>query len=209
VLAGLLSVSLPPIAASDVGAPSITGPITGPGSPSLDSTTFGLAPFGYTEEEFFVTGTATAYASDGPPSVDGKWSVSPGPTAAYTTRLLVRRPTDRRRFNGTVVVEWLNVSGGFDAAPDWASTHTLLIRDGYAWVGVPAQYVGVSGGPPLDRNLHLKAVNPARYGPLVHPGDSWSYDMFSQAGRAIRSASPASTRSTRTCTSSSATRTAL
>jgi hypothetical protein len=186
VLGGWLLASVPAIAAAGVATPAITGPIAGPGAPSLDSTTFALAPFGYTEEEFFAAGTATGWVNDGALSADGRWSVSPGATASYTTRLLVRRPTARARFNGTVVVEWLNVSGGFDAAPDWTSTHTMLLRDGFAWVGVSAQYVGVSGGPPLDRNLHLKAVNPARYGPLVHPGDTWSYDIFSQAGRAVR-----------------------
>src|SRR5262249_46847246 len=107
-------------------------------------------------------------------------------TSGYTTRILVRRPAKRERFNGAVVVEWLNVSGGFDAAPDWTSTHTLLLRDGFAWIGVSAQYIGVSGGPPLDRHLALKEVNPSRYGPLFHPGDGYSYDIFSQAGLAAR-----------------------
>src|SRR2546427_9043903 len=32
----------------------------------------------------------------------------------------------------------------------------------------------------------LKPVNPARYGSLHHPGDSFSYDILSQAGQAIR-----------------------
>jgi hypothetical protein len=187
VLGSLLSVWS---VSGDAAAPSIAGPITGPGSPSLDSTTFGLAPFGYVEEEFFASGTATAYVSDVPLSVDGKWSASTRDTAAYTTRLLVRRPTARARFNGTVVVEWLNVSGGFDAAPDWTSTHTMLLRDGFAWIGVSAQYIGVSGGPPLDRHLALKEVNPARYGALVHPGDDRSYDIFSQAGLAARELAP-------------------
>jgi hypothetical protein len=177
--------SLPLAVAAQAAVPSIVGPITGPGAPVLDSTTFSLAPFGYREEEFFIAGTATGYVTDAPLSSDGKWSATPGPTAAYETRLLVRRPS-RARFNGTVVVEWLNVSGGFDAAPDWIATHTLLMREGFAWVGVSAQYVGINGGPPLDRNLHLRAVNPARYGSLVHPGDTFSYDMFSQAGQAIR-----------------------
>src|SRR5262249_60387348 len=76
--------------------------------------------------------------------------------------------------------------GGSVAAPDWASTHTRLLRAGFAWVGVSAQYIGVSGGPPLDRHLALKEVDPVRYGPLVHPGDMYSYDMFSQAGLAAR-----------------------
>jgi len=190
VLASVLLLSTPAPGAGEVAVPSISGPVTGPGSPSLDSTTFSLASFGYVEEEFFATGVATDYVSDGDLSVDGKWSVSPRGTTEYTTRLLVRRPTARARFNGTVVVEWLNVSGGFDAAPDWTSTHTMLLRDGFAWIGVSAQYIGVSGGPPLDRHLALKEVNPVRYGPLVHPGDTYSYDIFSQAGVAARRLAP-------------------
>src|SRR5258706_2848661 len=102
VLASLLSLSIPTLAAGDIAVPSITGPIAGPGSPSLESTTFGLAPFGYVEEEFFATGSATGYVNDGTLSADGKWSVSPRDSAGYTTRLLVRRPTARKRVNGTV-----------------------------------------------------------------------------------------------------------
>lgn len=33
-------------------------------------------------------------------------------------------------FNGTVIVEWLNVSGGAGASPDWIQMHTELIRSG-------------------------------------------------------------------------------
>jgi hypothetical protein len=36
--------------------------------------------------------------------------------------------------------------------------------------------------------LPLKQVDPARYGTLSHPGDSFSYDIYSQAGQAVRSA---------------------
>src|SRR5262249_5902377 len=63
-----------------------------------------------------------------------------------------------------------------------------LIRGGYAWVGVSAQFVGVEGGPGLVAvvSLPLKTVDPARYGTLHHPGDSFSYDIFSQAAQAIR-----------------------
>jgi hypothetical protein len=186
LLGVLLCLLAPALAASAVAVPTIVGPIRGPGTPSLDSTAFSLAPFGYSEEEFFITGTATGYTTDGVLSADGQWSVRPAETAGYTTRILVRRPITRARFNGTVVVEWLNVSGGFDAAPDWTSTHTLLLREGFGWVGVSAQFAGVSGGPPLNLNLFLQAVNPARYGTLLHPGDTFSYDMFSQAGQALR-----------------------
>src|SRR5262245_63033389 len=92
VVLALLSLSIPAAVRGGVAVPSTSGPITGPGSPSLDSTTFGLAPFGYVEHEFFVSGTATSYVSDVGLSVDGKWSASPGGTTEDTTRLLVRRP---------------------------------------------------------------------------------------------------------------------
>ena len=88
----------------------------------------------------------------------------------------------RRRFNGTVIVEWLNVSGGADAGADWMLGHTELIREGFAWVGVSAQSVGVDA---------LKGDDPqrgdaVRYANLSHPGDSYANDIFSQAGQAIR-----------------------
>jgi hypothetical protein len=37
--------------------------------------------------------------------------------------------------------------------------------------------------------LYLKAVDPVRYGSLLHPGDSFSYDIFSQAAQSIRNPS--------------------
>jgi hypothetical protein len=56
---------------------------------------------------------------------------------------------------------------------------------------VSAQIVGVEGGSGLVTgvSLPLKTVDPARYGSLHHPGDSFSYDIFSQAGQAIRTPS--------------------
>jgi hypothetical protein len=186
-LAVLLGLT-PTLAPAAVPSPTLEGPITSPGSAFISSTSFDLSEVGYTQQEYFFSGTATAYTSASPLTPDGKWTVTPGSTAPYKTRLLVYRPANPKKFNGTVVVEWLNVSGGLDAAPDWTQAHTELIREGVAWVGVSAQFVGVEGGPGLVGvvSLPLKTVNPARYGSLSHPGDSFSYDIFSQAGQAIR-----------------------
>ena len=169
--------------------PTVEGPITSPGGAFLQSTTIDLASFGYQQAEYFLSGTASAYTSSVPLGPDGLWTATPGATAAYKTRIVVYRPVSKKKFNGTVMIEWLNVSAGLDAAPDWTLAHTELIRSGYAWVGVSAQYVGVEGGPGLVNvvSLPLKTVNPARYGSLRHPGDSFSYDMFSQAAQAVRS----------------------
>jgi len=176
---------------AQVPSPSIEGPITNPGTPFVAATTFDLAQVGYEEAEYFISGTARAYVNSAPLGTDGRWSVTTGETAAYKTRILVYRPTNPKKFSGTVVVEWLNVSGGVDAAPDWVQGHVELLRDGVAWVGVSAQIVGVEGGPTLLGLMSqpLKVVNPARYGSLHHPGDSFSYDIFSQAGQAIRTPS--------------------
>jgi hypothetical protein len=87
-----------------------------------------------------------------------------------------------------VVVEWLNESAGADTAPDWIGDHTELIREGFAYVGVSAQALGVNGGTSVLQfgGKGLVHTNPARYGTLHHPGDAFSYDIFSQAGQAIR-----------------------
>src|SRR5689334_12106694 len=82
-----------------------------------------LAALGYGEEEYFLSGTATAYRGPEPLPADGVVSVEPGATAAYTTRVLLRRPVDPGRFSGTVFVEWFNVSGSIDADVDWLYAH--------------------------------------------------------------------------------------
>src|SRR3989454_6883349 len=184
----LAAAARPVVAAAQVPSPTLEGPVTGGGRPFIASTTFDLAQVGYEQAEYFISGTASAFTSAAPLTSDGRWTATPGETAAYKTRVLVDRPASAKGFNGTVIVEWLNVSGGLDASPDWTGAHTELIRDGFAWMGVSAQYAGVEGGGALLPivNLPLKTVDPARYGSLVHPGDSFSYDIFSQAAQAIR-----------------------
>ncbi|EUA14542.1 hypothetical protein I546_1352 [Mycobacterium kansasii 732] len=96
-------------------------------------------------------------------------------------------PADRTRFNGTVLVEWLNVSGGIDAPAVWMMGHREIIRAGYAYVAVSAQQVGVAGGAALlGLDMSLKSQDPARYASLQHPGDAFCYDIFSQAGALIQ-----------------------
>ncbi len=116
-------------------------------------------------------------------------------SAPYRTRVLVRRPADPKAFSGNVVLEWLNVSGGVDADPDWSSLHEEIVRRGDAWVGVSAQRIGVMGGPVLVKvdvpgaeaaGKGLKAIDPARYGSLEHPGDGFSFDIYTQVARAVR-----------------------
>jgi hypothetical protein len=60
------------------------------------------------------------------------------------------------------------------------------MRSGAVWVGVSAQQVGIEGGGAGPAAAFaLKNADPERYGELSHPGDAWSYDIFSQAGAAV------------------------
>ena len=56
----------------------------------------------------------------------------------YQTRILVRRPTQPNRFNGTVVLEVLNPTAGFDGDTIWLNTHRHLMSEGAVWVGSPS-----------------------------------------------------------------------
>jgi len=139
-----------------------------------------LASVGYAEQEYLLSGTAQAYIPVTPGRLprNGRWNVMPNPgaTAPYTTRILIRRPIDPKRFNGTVVVEWFNESAGFDTPSDWLYTHDEIVREGYAYVGVTAQFVGVQA------LLGWESGPGARYASLFHPGESFAYDIFAQAG---------------------------
>ncbi len=171
----------------------ITGPIAG-SVPSVGLTSYDLGPLGYEEVEFFVSGDAQSYDMRGERSETGRHDVIPLTTAPFTTRIVVRRPfgaANLDTFDGTVVVEWNNVSGGGDGSPDWTMLHREIVRHRWIWVGVTAQKVGVDGGGFVE-GLHLKKLAPERYASLVHPGDAFSYDIFSQVGRALRESDPAS-----------------
>jgi hypothetical protein len=165
--------------------PVVTGPVAAkapPGDPSHDYPFFAalenLKAREYVEQEYFFSGTANRYET--PDGATGK--VLDG-NHKYQTRLLVRRPADAKNFNGTVIVEWNNVTSGHDLDIDWYQIHDHLIRSGYAWVGVTAQRVGVEA---------LKVWNKDRYGSLdvtdaaTITNDALSYDVFADVGRAAR-----------------------
>jgi hypothetical protein len=174
--------------------PLVTGPIPSlaePGDPSHEYPFFAshldLAGHGYVEEEFFFEGDATRYFITGTETAIPIDSGHP-----YRSRLIVRRPASPDGFDGVVVVEWLNVTNGFELENTWFQIDEHLLRSGHAWVGVSAQRIGVN---------HLRTWSPARYGALDvsrrspttgrerFVADELSYDVFSQAAQALRSPS--------------------
>ena len=162
--------------------PQLAGPI--PGDPFLMGNQH-LHAAGYLEEEWFLSSSATAYALETEATRDGRWTARATTRAPFKTRMVARRPADPARFNGSVFVEWLNVTGGLDAAPDWLFLHRHLIREGAAWVGVSVQKAGIDGGG-LVPGMPLKQANAERYGSLDHPGDAYAFDIYSEVARALR-----------------------
>lgn len=134
-----------------------------------------LGAVGWSETEHVARGVATS------PS---------GLEAAYAVRVVVRAPASAPA-SGTLCVEWLNVSSGAEAAPDWTYLADELVRSGHAWAGVSAQYVGVMGGRASvtvgdGGSPGLVGADPERYAGLSHPGDAWCHDVYEQVARAVR-----------------------
>jgi hypothetical protein len=177
------SADRPALTGGAASAAAVRGPIPGtaPGDPLAErvedtypffSTPVDLAAHGYVEQEFYLSGDADGWSTTG---------TSVATDVPYTTRVIVRRPKSPLRFNGTALVEWQNVTAGYDLDALW--NPETLIRAGYAWIGVSAQRVGVN---------QLRTWSPARYGTLDVTGngafaaDELSYDIFAQAGAAVR-----------------------
>lgn len=139
---------------------AVLTPVQVPGTTPMTAAALDLAAAGYTEHEFYATGQAHRYrgalrgAQATAEVIDGGWP--------YRTRVLVRTPK-AAQFNGTLVVEWANVTMGQDVDFAFAESYAHLLREGYAVAVVSAQRVGVE---------RLKTWSPQRYGDLNVAADS-------------------------------------
>ncbi len=153
-------------APAGVPMPTLTRPPAGVHGHPLWDSWHELGSFGYREDEYLVSGTARA--------LDGT-------TAPYTTRIIVTRPRDERRSNGTVLLDWVNVTAQFDNAVDTLEARELLLREGWTYVHVSAQKAGLCCSP-----LTPQVWDPVRYAAIDHPGDEYAADIFSQVALALR-----------------------
>lgn len=171
-------------------APTTLTPLP-PGDAGLLSARPGpdLPAVGYAETELVAAGSAPSYAAaePGPLARDGRWSLVERDRADFATRVVLRAPTDPAAYSGTLVVEWLNVSSGSDAAPDWTYLAEEVVRRGHAWAGVSAQHIGVMGGVSAvglgDATQGLRSQE--RYAALHHPGDAYACGLFTEVAGAL------------------------
>jgi len=150
-------------------------------------------PPGYEEHEYFVSGKGNLYEY----TSTGVRVVSPCPVIAeplgctnvpYTTRMLVKRPQDPRRFSGTIVIEPLNPSSGYDIANVWDRSWPYFVRQGDIFVEWTSRYAAISA---------LKQFEPARYAPLrwgenSTVDDGITFDIAAQIGALFKLNRPGS-----------------
>ena len=155
-------------ALNDVPTPDVTGPVatTADSYPFL-STDKDLESFGYVEQEFFITGEGFRYDNSGPVDQTGT-RIETGGTGndglfPFKTRIVVRRPANAADANGAVVAEWNNVTATQDIEWNWFGDPEFLMANGYTFVGVTAQNMGVNS---------LLAFDPTRYAGLTVNGNN-------------------------------------
>ncbi len=132
---------------------------------SNDPDVANLATFGYVEEEFFISSTI-----GGMP---------------YTTRILVRRPADPKKFSGIVLAESIRST----AVRSMWGLRTYLMRSGHAYVELGSNRRGIL--------TLVKPSNPTRYAALnipdVDPGGrvfGHVQEIIAQGGMLLKSNPP-------------------
>jgi hypothetical protein len=195
VAAVALAAAAPAVASGkEQRTPTVSGPVTGGDGIQAIGISYDFDSVGYVFDEYFFEGDAAGYEPVGELPRNGKWRVQETDASApFKSRMVVIRPEDPDDFNGTVYVEWFNVTGGVDAGPTFLNGHNEILRSGAAWVGITTQAVGVNGAAETVQSETidipeggLVASDSARYGTLSHPGDLYANDIFTQAALAIR-----------------------
>lgn len=130
-------------------------------------------PKGYVQEEYLVSGSATPYGNatilgDAPVDLTG------APALPYVARVTVVRPVSVPS-NGSAVVTWQNVTFGHDIG-EWFNIGREVVAKGWTYVEASVQPASMPA---------LKAFDPVRYATVALPGDAYSYDIYSQVGKAV------------------------
>ncbi len=148
-----------------------------------------LAAASYVEEEFVISGLASLYGWGATPADPVTASEAGAP---YTTRLLLRRPSEARRFSGRVIVELLDAAQGYDSAPLWGLSHAYFLARGDVWVGVTLMPDAVAALQRFDpvryAALAVAPAQPADCTPATAHSDL-AWDIIAQTGALLRSSS--------------------
>ena len=147
-----------PVMSSALAQPGLDGP-----------NVYDLSKFDYTEEEYFLSGTANLYA------LGGKGVVKAG--IPYTTRILVRRPLDPAKFSGNVIVEPSRDVNEWTTL--WPSAAKTILTRGDVYVAFTMAKANLP--------VFFKAYDPARYAALDIPDEGLRWDIMAETLGLMRS----------------------
>jgi hypothetical protein len=121
-----------------------------PGANAID-----LDHYGYVEEEYYLSGKAAVRDENGAILI---------PDAPYTTRILIRKPKDTKKFSGNVIVTPFNWAG--ESVREWGYTKYYLLNHGDVFVGVTNTRFEIVGFISKNGIKLLQTYDPIRYAPL-------------------------------------------
>ena len=145
-----------------------------------------LAKYGYVEQEFLVSGDADLYEFVDDEAQSSAVRVR-DEGIPYTSRLLVRRPADAERFNGTLYLEVLNPTAGWDGDPVWQNTHDYVMRAGAAYAGLTSKPVALDFLRDQWGRDPYPTRNASRYAQLEMPYFGQVWDMLSEVAALLKS----------------------
>ena len=195
LLLGALFGLIPAIGCSAVSLPTTEFLPVVPGTPETRSKPFiawfmDLSADAYVEEEFAVSGLANIYGYTNDAAESPEVEVIDA-DIPYTTRILVRRPIDPKRFNGTVIYEVLNATAGWDGDPIWQSNFDYITRSGAVWVGMSTKPNTVTFLRDGWASWPLVTRNASRYANMSMPEFGQVWDMLNQTGLLLKTPSSA------------------
>jgi hypothetical protein len=174
--------------AARTAAPSgVSGPL--PDTRGKGVLVWNVERLGYVAEEYLLAGQANVYrpvSMADAPDVASRDSVKDlgsrdfsreilSAGTPFTTRLIVYRPSEPRRFSGRVIVETLHPNGGGTSIA-WGALHGFFAGRGDAYVGVQHPLT-ISG---------LKAADADRYAALSAADPTQLWGMLAQTGAAVK-----------------------
>jgi hypothetical protein len=175
--------------AASVTNPEIRGPL--PDTATKGVLVWNLSEANYVAEEYLVSGKADVYEAVAMADAGNMLTRNNVNDMAqrdfalktvkagqpYTTRILVYRPADPKRFSGNVIVETLHPSGGGRSVV-WDMLNSYFIGHGDAYIGVqhPSTFAG------------LKTASPGRYDDLSMVDNTQLWSSIAQVGKIVKGA---------------------
>jgi hypothetical protein len=176
-----------PLAVSGPIAVSSTSQILGAEDVSGGPPSLGLAARGYREEEYFLSGTANIY------QYDDAWTRQlKQPDVKFTTRIILRYPSNVKAFNGNLQIECEHPQAAAGAL-SWSAIKEYVVRTGSAYASIMCGADLITRKTPADMQptgapFVMKWFDKTRYQAINWPQDDGiRYDVMAETVALLRS----------------------